>query len=64
MTTDDRPRTPNTRLQINPQPLSVVARRDNVTAVDSIRGRSRDDRLRTWLALGGSEDDFPEPANA
>lgn len=48
------------RLQRNPEPLAVVKRRDNVTALAAIRGRSREDRLRVWLALGGTEDDFPD----
>ena len=47
-------------MKLNPDPLEVVQRRDNVTALAAIRGRSREDRLRVWLALGGTEDDFPE----
>jgi len=50
------------RLQFNPGPLEVVERRDNVTAVQYILGRSREDRLRVWLALGGTEADFPVAA--
>jgi hypothetical protein len=48
------------RLGINPEPLEVVERRDDVTAIAALRGRSREDKLRTWLALGGTEADFPE----
>lgn len=48
------------KLQSNPEPLKVVGRRDSVTGIDALRGRSREDRLRAWLALGGTEDDFPE----
>ncbi len=40
----------------------ALDRRDNVTALAAIRGRSRNDRLRVWLALGGTEDDFPAAA--
>lgn len=49
-------------LQINPDPLAVVERHDDVSAVNWIRGRSREDRLRVWVALGGTEDEFPDPA--
>lgn len=49
-------------LQINPEPLAVAERHDDVSAVNWIRGRSREDRLRVWLALGGTEADFPDPA--
>lgn len=48
------------RLQVNPGPLVAVDRRDDVTGIAALRGRSREDRMRTWIALGGTEDDFPE----
>lgn len=48
------------RLQINPEPLRATERRDSVTAIGALRGRTREDKLRAWLALGGTEDDFPE----
>ncbi len=49
------------KLRINPGPLKVVAERGSVGAmVEALRGRSRADRLRVWVALGGAPDDFSE----
>lgn len=52
------------RLQFNPGELEAVERRDNVTGIaaviDDLKKRTREDRLRVWLALGGTEDDSPE----
>ena len=41
-----------------------VERRDNVTGIaaviDELHKRTHEDRLRVWIALGGTEADFPE----
>ena len=50
------------RLDFNPGPLEAVERRDNVTGIAAVivdlKKRTREDRLRVWVALGGKEEDF------
>lgn len=46
------------RMNLNPEPLAIVERRDNVTAFARQPKRSRADRRRVWVALGGDPDDF------
>jgi hypothetical protein len=54
-------------LQVNPEPLRAAERREEASVASFAEWaatRSRDDRLRVWLALGGAVDDFPEPVAA
>jgi hypothetical protein len=52
------PGAPGRKLQFNPEPLAIVEERSEVLALPSLRGRSREDRLRVWLALGGTVEEF------
>lgn len=52
------------RVRRDPEPLAVVERRDDVTGFRSRCGvdalQEREDRLRTWLATGGTIEQFDE----
>lgn len=48
----------SSRMTVNPEPLRAVRTRGQVPA--GLPPRSRETRLRTWLATGGTEANFEE----
>ena len=51
------------RMKLNPEPLAVVADRESgalSALAEHIRATPRADRLRLWLAQGGSKEEFDE----